>query len=84
MELEQQKIIAKGEGLTPFVSPLVIVSKKDGDERLCVDMRMANKAIRRERHPTLTIDDLIHSMNGARVFSKLDLRSGYHQLTLAP
>ncbi len=47
-------------------------------------MRMANRAINRERHPTPTIDDLIHTLNGATVFSKLDLRTGYHQLTLAP
>ena len=46
-------------------------------------MRMANKAIQRECHPTPTIDDLIHVLNGAKVFSKLDLRSGYHQLMLA-
>ena len=83
-QLEQQGIVEKVEGPTPFVSPLVIVPKKDGDVRLCVDMRMANQAIRRERHPTPTVDDLIHSMNGAKVFSKLDLRAGYHQLTLAP
>ena len=47
-------------------------------------MRMANRAIKRERHPTPTIDYLIHTLNGATVFSKLDLRAGYHQLTLAP
>ena len=82
--LEQQGIIEKVDGPTPFVSPFVIVPKKDGGVRLCVDMRMANKAIRRERHHKPTIDDLIHSMNGAKVFSKLDLRAGYHQLTLAP
>ena len=51
--------------------------------RLCVDMRMPNCAIKREHHPTPTVDDLIHAMNGAKVFSKLDLRSGYHQLILA-
>ena len=44
---------------------------------------MANRAILRERHPSPTVDDLIHSLNGATVFSKLDLRSGYHQLSLA-
>ena len=82
-KLEDQGIIEKVTGSTPFVSPLVVIPKKDGDIRLCVDMRMANKAIQRERHPTPTIDDLIHAMNGAKVFSKLDLRSGYHQLTLA-
>ena len=83
-QLEQQGIIEKVDGPTPWVSPLVITPKKSGDVRICVDMRMANRAINRERHPTLTIDDLIHTLNGATVFSKLDLRAGYHQLTLAP
>jgi len=80
--LEQQGIIEKVEGATPWVSPLVIIPKKNGDVRLCVDMRMANRAIKRERHPSPTIDDLILKLNGATVFSKLDLRAGYHQLTL--
>ena len=82
--LEEQGIIEDVEGPTPWVSPLVIIPKKNGEVRLCVDMRMANRAIRRERHPTPTTDDLIHTLNGATVFSKLDLRSGYHQLSLAP
>ena len=82
--LEQQGSTEKVDGLTPFFSPLVIVPKKNSGVQLCVDMHMANKAIRRERHPTPTIDDLIHSMNGAKVFSKFDLRAGYHQLPLAP
>ena len=82
--LESLGIIEDVEGPTPWVSPLVIIPKKNGDVRLCIDMRMANRAIRRERHPTPTTDDLIHTLNGATVFSKLDLRSGYHQLTLAP
>ena len=43
-----------------------------------------NRAILRERHLTPTIDDLIHDLNGATVFSKIDLNSGYHQLELAP
>ena len=81
--LESLGIIEDVEGPTPWVSPLVIIPKKNGDVRLCIDMRMANRAIR-ERHPTPTTDDLIHTLNGATVFSKLDLRSGYHQLTLAP
>ena len=82
-QLEQQGIIEKVQGPTLFVSPLVVIPKKDSDVRLCIDMRMANKAIQRERHPTPTVDNLIHAMNGAKVFSKLDLRAGYHQLTLA-
>ena len=47
-------------------------------------MRFANKAIHKERYPSPTIDDLIHTLKGATVFSKLDLHSGYHQLSLAP
>ena len=62
-----------------MVSPLVITPKKSGDVRICIDMRMANT-----HHPTPTIDDLIHTLNGATVVSKLALRAGYHQLTLAP
>ena len=81
--LEQQGIIEKVDGPTPWVSPLVVTPKKDGNVRICVDMRMANQAIKRERHPVPTMDDLTHTLNGATVFSKLDLRSGYHQLTLA-
>ena len=81
--LEQEGIIEKVEGPTPWISPLVAIPKKNGDVRLCVDMRLPNEAIQRERHPTPTIDDLVDTLNGATVFSKLDLRSGYHQLSLA-
>ena len=81
-KLESQGIIEKVDGPTPWISPLVVIPQKDGDIRLCVDMRMANRAILRERHPTPTVDDLIHTLNGATVFSKLDLHAGYHQLLL--
>jgi len=82
--LEQEGIIEKVDGPTPWVSPLVVIPKKNRDVRLCVDMRMPNQAIQRERHPSPTVDDLVDALNGATVFSKLDLRSGYHQLSLAP
>jgi len=82
--LEQEGIIEKVEGPTPWVSPLVVIPKKNGDVRLCVDMRMPNQAIQRERHPSPTVDDLVDALNGATTFTKLDLRSGYHQLSLAP
>ena len=72
------------DGPTPYVSPLVGIPKKDGDVRLCVDMRIPNKAIQRERHPNPTVDDHITEMNGGTTFSKLDLPSRYHQLTLHP
>ena len=49
---------------------------------LCIDISQSNAAIQRERHPQPTIDDLIHDLNGARHFSKLDLSSAYQQLEL--
>lgn len=85
-KLEALDIIEKVDGPTPWVSPIVVTPKpkKPGDIRLCVDMRRANTAIQRERHVTPTIDDMILDLNGAKVFSKLDLNAGYHQLELHP
>ena len=84
-DLEQQGIIEQVSvgTSTPWVSPVVIIPKPDGTVRLCVDMRMPNCAIKRERYPSPTVDDLITALNGATVFSKFDLRSGYHQLVLS-
>ena len=76
----EQEIIERIEGTpTSWVSPIVTPSKQNSDEiRLCVDMHNANKAITRERHILPTIDELIHDLSGSSVYSKLDLRSGYH------
>ena len=85
-KLERQGIIEPVDGPAPWVSPLVVTPKpKNPDEiRLCVHMRQPNRAILCERHIAPTIDDLIHDLNGATVFSKIDLNSGYHKLELAP
>ena len=85
-KLEEDDIIERVTGPTPWVSPIVTPPKpKDPDQvGICVDMRQANVAIQRERHLTPTMDDVIHELNGARVFSKLDLNKGYHQLELHP
>ena len=83
-KLEGDDIIETVEGPTPWISPLVIIPKNDGTVQLCVDMRIANRTFQRDRHPSPTVDDLINELNGAQVFSKLDLRLGYHQLSLAP
>ena len=79
--LEELDIIERAEGPTPWVSPIVVVPKKTGI-RICVDMRAANQAIERERHPVPTVEDLIVDLNGSTVFSKIDLNQGYHQLEL--
>ena len=83
-KLEKLDIIEKVEGPTPWISPIVVVPKKSGEVRICVDMREANKAVKREKHLMPTNDDLIADLNGATHFSTLDLSSGYHHLELAP
>ena len=83
-ELENNDIIERvpENQPTPWVSPIVVVPKKDGNVRLCVDMRMANGAIKRVRHPIPTVEDISLELNGAQWFSKLDLSQAYHQLEL--
>lgn len=83
---EELGVIERIEGPTPWVSPIVVAPKpkSPGKIRVCVDMRRANQAIKRERHATPTIKEIIGDLNGATVFSKLDLNQGYNQLELAP
>ncbi len=71
---------------TPWISPITVVPKPRNPEeiRICVDMRAPNKAVKRERHVTPTMDDIVAQLNGAVKFSKLDLNSGYHQVELDP
>ena len=84
-ELLNLDIIEPVEGPTPWVSPVVCVPKHNSDEiRMCVDMRRANEAVIRERHPIPTVDEVLNDMNGSSVFSRLDLKWGYHQIELDP
>lgn len=77
-------IIEPLEGPTSWVSPVVVVPKANEEIRLCVDVRRANEAIIKERHPIATVDDVLHSLNQSTVFSKSDLQWGYHQVELDP
>ena len=61
----------------------MVVSKNDGDVRVCVDILHANEAIIRERHPIPTVEDLLHTLNGCTVFSKVALKWCFHQILLS-
>jgi hypothetical protein len=68
--------------ISPWGSPVLFVKKKDGSLWMCVDYRQLNKVTIKYKYPLPRIDDLFDQLNGARVFSKIDLRTGYHQLKI--
>ena len=81
-DLTEKDIIEPVTGPSPWVSPVVVTPKPNGDIRLCVDVRRANQAILRKRHPIPTIDEILEQLYGSTVFSKIDLRWGFHQVEL--
>jgi hypothetical protein len=69
---------------SPWGAPVLFEQKKDGSQRMCVDYRSLNDVIVKNKYPLPRIEDLFDQMKGARVFSKIDLRSGYHQMKIRP
>ncbi|GJR64668.1 putative reverse transcriptase domain-containing protein [Tanacetum coccineum] len=72
----------RGQGSSPWGAPFLFVKKKDGSFRTCIDYRELNKLTVKNRYPLPRIGDLFDQLQGSSVYSKIDLRSGYHQLRI--
>ncbi|GKA81569.1 putative reverse transcriptase domain-containing protein [Tanacetum coccineum] len=80
-----QELLEKGfirPSSSPWGAPVLFVKKKDGSFRICIDYRELNKLTIKNRYPLPRIDDLFDQLQGSSVYSKIDLRSGYHQLRI--
>jgi hypothetical protein len=82
MELQEARYIRPNS--SPCGAPVLFVQKKDGPQRMCVDYRSPNDVTVQNKCPLPCIKDLFNQMRGARVFLKIDLRSGYHQMRIRP
>ncbi|KAA0066451.1 ty3-gypsy retrotransposon protein [Cucumis melo var. makuwa] len=85
LKVQLQELLDKGfirPNVSPWGAPVLFAKKNDGSMRLCIDYRELNKVTVKNRYPLPRIDDLFDQLQGATVFSKIDLRSGYHQLRI--
>ncbi|KAA0025112.1 pol protein [Cucumis melo var. makuwa] len=85
LKVQLQELLDKGfirPSVSPWGAPVLFVKKKDGSIRLCIDYTELNKVTVKNRYPLPKIDDLFDQLQGATIFSNIDLRSGYHQLRI--
>ncbi|KAL4011208.1 hypothetical protein IC575_028257 [Cucumis melo] len=85
LKVQLQELLDKGfirPSVSPWRAPVLFVKKKDGSMRLCIDYRELNNVTVKNRYPLPRIDDLFDQLQGATIFYKIDLRSGYHQLRI--
>jgi hypothetical protein len=89
VELKKQidELLEKGyirSSTSPWAAPMFYAKKKDGTKRMCIDYRSLNEVAIKNKYPLPWTEDLFDQLRGASVFSKIDLRSGYHQLRIRP
>ena len=83
LKVQLQELLDKGfirSSTSPWGAPVIFAKKKDKTFRLCIDYRQLNKVTIKNQYPLPRIDGLFDQLRGARVYSKIDLRTGYHQL----
>ena len=81
LKVQLEELLEKGlirPSVSPWGAPIIFVKKKDGSLRLCIDYRQLNKVTIKNRYLLPRIDDLFDQVKGAKVFSKIDLKSRYH------
>ena len=85
LQMKLEEIMKKGyihPSVSPWGAPFLFVKKKDGTLRLCMDFKQLNKVTVKKKYHFPRIDDLFDHLNNEKIFSKIDLRSGYHQVRI--
>ena len=81
-KMESMQVISKIDEPTPWCAGMVVVPKKTGNIRICIDLKPLNESVQWEVHPLPTVDDTLAQLTGAKMFSSLDTNSGFWQVPL--
>ena len=84
--IQLHELLDKGyiwPNVSPWREPVLFIKKKDGTFRMCIDYKQLNKIIFKNKYPLPRINDMFDDIDGAKIFSKIDLTSGYHKVQSA-